>query len=160
MRVETVVLFVPDVWSCLPTRVEWEGMIAAGSCKKPFLQQKHLEEMMDPEAQALTHYLVSFLFTILLLCRDCAMPHHHPFLWSATIINLQVFSSFFQNIRFMYETVAKFSFRILIPCSLVMINALPTHYVVNKYLILNNKTQNFVLIVIEPLFVYYITVKL
>lgn len=91
MRVETVVLFVPDVWSCLPTRVEWEGMIAAGSCKKPFLQQKHLEEMMDPEAQALTHYLVSFLFTILLLCRDCAMPHHHPFLWSATICKFFIF---------------------------------------------------------------------
>lgn len=65
MRVETVVLFVPDVWSCLPTRVEWDGMIAAGSCKKQLLQQKHPEEMMETEAQALTHYLVSFLFTFL-----------------------------------------------------------------------------------------------
>lgn len=25
-RVETVVLFLPDVWSCLPTRLEWEGL--------------------------------------------------------------------------------------------------------------------------------------
>ncbi|XP_054708113.1 cell division cycle and apoptosis regulator protein 1-like [Uloborus diversus] len=25
-RVETVVLFVPDVWSCLPTRIEWDDM--------------------------------------------------------------------------------------------------------------------------------------
>lgn len=65
MRVETVVLFVPDVWSCLPTRVEWDGMIASGSCKKQLLQQKHPEEMMETEAQALTHYLVSFLFTFL-----------------------------------------------------------------------------------------------
>ncbi|GBN35288.1 Cell division cycle and apoptosis regulator protein 1, partial [Araneus ventricosus] len=50
MRVETVVLFVPDVWSCLPTRVEWDGMIATGSCKKP-LQPKLPEETSDPEAQ-------------------------------------------------------------------------------------------------------------
>ncbi|XP_014276938.1 cell division cycle and apoptosis regulator protein 1 isoform X3 [Halyomorpha halys] len=25
-RVETVVIFVPDVWSCVPTRLEWEGL--------------------------------------------------------------------------------------------------------------------------------------
>lgn len=24
-RVETVVLFLPDVWSCVPTRLEWDG---------------------------------------------------------------------------------------------------------------------------------------
>ncbi|PRD26390.1 UNVERIFIED_CONTAM: Ccar1 [Trichonephila clavipes] len=56
MRVETVVLFVPDVWSCLPTRVEWDGMIATGCCKKP-LQPKLPEETSDPEAQALIHYM-------------------------------------------------------------------------------------------------------
>ncbi|GFT00938.1 cell division cycle and apoptosis regulator protein 1 [Nephila pilipes] len=50
MRVETVVLFVPDVWSCLPTRVEWDGMVATGGCKKP-LQPKLPEETSDPEAQ-------------------------------------------------------------------------------------------------------------
>ncbi|KAF8781684.1 cell division cycle and apoptosis regulator protein 1-like [Argiope bruennichi] len=50
MRVETVVLFVPDVWSCLPTRVEWDGMIATGCCKKP-LQPKLPEETSDLEAQ-------------------------------------------------------------------------------------------------------------
>lgn len=25
-RVETVVLFLPDVWSCVPTRLEWEDL--------------------------------------------------------------------------------------------------------------------------------------
>lgn len=25
-RVETVVLFLPDIWSCLPTRLEWDGL--------------------------------------------------------------------------------------------------------------------------------------
>lgn len=25
-RVETVVLFLPDVWSCLPTRLEWDSL--------------------------------------------------------------------------------------------------------------------------------------
>ncbi|XP_076250699.1 cell division cycle and apoptosis regulator protein 1-like [Rhynchophorus ferrugineus] len=26
-RLETVVIFLPDVWSCLPTRLEWEGLL-------------------------------------------------------------------------------------------------------------------------------------
>ena len=25
-RVETVVLFLPDVWSCVPTRLEWDAL--------------------------------------------------------------------------------------------------------------------------------------
>lgn len=25
-RVETVVLFLPDVWSCVPTRIEWDSL--------------------------------------------------------------------------------------------------------------------------------------
>ncbi|CAG2063133.1 unnamed protein product, partial [Timema podura] len=25
-RVETVVLFLPDVWSCVPVRLEWDGL--------------------------------------------------------------------------------------------------------------------------------------
>lgn len=25
-RVETVVVFLPDVWSCVPTRLEWDGL--------------------------------------------------------------------------------------------------------------------------------------
>lgn len=25
-RVETVVIFLPDVWSCLSTRLEWDGL--------------------------------------------------------------------------------------------------------------------------------------
>lgn len=25
-RVETVVLYLPDVWSCQPTRLEWDGL--------------------------------------------------------------------------------------------------------------------------------------
>lgn len=26
-RVETVVVYVPDVWSCLPTRLEWDALV-------------------------------------------------------------------------------------------------------------------------------------
>lgn len=26
-RVETVILFLPDVWSCVPTRLEWDGLL-------------------------------------------------------------------------------------------------------------------------------------
>lgn len=25
-RIETVVLYLPDVWNCLPTRLEWDGL--------------------------------------------------------------------------------------------------------------------------------------
>jgi len=27
-RVETVVLFLPDVWSCSPTRLEWQATVS------------------------------------------------------------------------------------------------------------------------------------
>ncbi|GIY44712.1 hypothetical protein CEXT_495602 [Caerostris extrusa] len=50
LRFETVVLFMPDVWSCLPTRIEWDGMVATGDIKK-LLQPKLPEETSDPEAQ-------------------------------------------------------------------------------------------------------------
>jgi len=27
-RVETVVLFLPDIWSCSPTRLEWQATVS------------------------------------------------------------------------------------------------------------------------------------
>ncbi|XP_023220932.1 cell division cycle and apoptosis regulator protein 1-like isoform X3 [Centruroides sculpturatus] len=42
-RVETVVIFLPDVWSCLPTRLEWDGL--TNSYKKQL--QKNLHEEME-----------------------------------------------------------------------------------------------------------------
>ncbi|XP_075217714.1 cell division cycle and apoptosis regulator protein 1-like isoform X2 [Lycorma delicatula] len=43
-RVETVVLFLPDVWNCLPTRLEWDGL--QGSYKK--LLDRKLNADQDP----------------------------------------------------------------------------------------------------------------
>jgi len=42
-RVETVVIFLPDVWSCLPTRVEWEEVRQT--------YRKHLEKILKADAE-------------------------------------------------------------------------------------------------------------
>ena len=41
-RVETVVLFLPDVWTCSPTRLEWDSLQQA--------YQKQLQMKLNPEA--------------------------------------------------------------------------------------------------------------
>lgn len=45
-RVETVVLFLPDVWSCLPTRLEWESLQLA--YKKQLNRKLNADD--EPEA--------------------------------------------------------------------------------------------------------------
>lgn len=42
-RVETVVLFLPDVWSCLPTRLEWDNQQQT--------YRKQLERLLGPGEQ-------------------------------------------------------------------------------------------------------------
>ncbi|XP_066156460.1 cell division cycle and apoptosis regulator protein 1-like isoform X1 [Euwallacea fornicatus] len=42
-RVETVVIFLPDVWSCLPTRAEW------GEVQQNY--RKHLEKILKADAE-------------------------------------------------------------------------------------------------------------
>ena len=64
-RNETVVIFLPDVWSCSPSRLEWENMQAA--------YKKALETRLssvDPdcskeEAQALLRFLLLPFFRIM-----------------------------------------------------------------------------------------------
>lgn len=56
-RVETVVIFLPDVWTCNPTHLEWNSLQTA--------YQKQLQNKLSPETaghQALVHLL---LFAIL-----------------------------------------------------------------------------------------------
>lgn len=45
-RVETVILFLPDVWSCVPTRLEWDSLHL--SYKKQ-LERKLLRAASNPE---------------------------------------------------------------------------------------------------------------
>lgn len=54
-RVETVVIFLPDVWSCIPSRLEWEALQTA---YKKQLQDKIAAELSD-DTQASTCF--SFL---------------------------------------------------------------------------------------------------
>lgn len=42
-RVETVVLFLPDVWSCLPTRLEWDNLQVA--------YKKQLDRILKVDSQ-------------------------------------------------------------------------------------------------------------
>lgn len=46
-RVETVVLFLPDVWSCLPTRLEWDGL--------HIRYQKQLERKLKADQETNKH---------------------------------------------------------------------------------------------------------
>ena len=50
-RVETVVLFLPDVWSCNPSRIEWDSLVVA---YKRQLSDKFKAEQQGPET---THVL-------------------------------------------------------------------------------------------------------
>ena len=43
-RIETVVIFLPDVWSCSPTQLEWENINAA--------YKKQLRQKLGPETSA------------------------------------------------------------------------------------------------------------
>ncbi|XP_076164128.1 cell division cycle and apoptosis regulator protein 1 [Ptiloglossa arizonensis] len=45
-RVETVILFLPDVWSCVPTRLEWDGLQL--NYKKQ-LERKLLRAVSNPD---------------------------------------------------------------------------------------------------------------
>lgn len=45
-RVETVILFLPDVWSCVPTKLEWDGLQL--SYKKQ-LERKLLRAASSPD---------------------------------------------------------------------------------------------------------------
>lgn len=47
-RVETVVLFLPDVWSCNPSRIEWDALAAS---YKRQLAEKYKEDTAE-ETQA------------------------------------------------------------------------------------------------------------
>lgn len=52
-RVETVVLFLPDVWSCLPTRLEWDSL--QNAYKKQLdriLKVENPEMVVDDESAA------------------------------------------------------------------------------------------------------------
>lgn len=70
-RVETVVVFMPDVWTCMPTALEWEQtrglyrQLAAGS---------ETTDGATDELQALHHCV-----TICVLCPSCVnyLPCHN-----------------------------------------------------------------------------------
>lgn len=68
-RVETVVLFLPDIWSCVPTRLEWDQLHQS--------YRKHLERRLrasedsdevaanDEKAHSLLNQSIASLFSIL-----------------------------------------------------------------------------------------------
>lgn len=59
-RVETVVIYLPDVWSCLPTRLEWDNLLQ--SYQKQLEQElKADQELMDdnqPDEKAFFLFLI------------------------------------------------------------------------------------------------------
>ena len=57
-RIESVLLFVPDVWSCVPTASQWENIIQS------YMQPTSEQAEADPETKAsMTNFLFHFSFT-------------------------------------------------------------------------------------------------
>lgn len=87
-RVETVVLFLPDIWTCSPTRLEW------GTVKAAYAKQLHRKiaaiENKDEPLQALTKFLFCFLF----LQRNDEQKYHSGRLFYCAI-TVSCFSSGF-----------------------------------------------------------------
>lgn len=59
-HVETVVLFLPDVWHCLPTRSEWEGLSRG---LKDQLAEKLLAERKEADGEQALNANPSFLIS-------------------------------------------------------------------------------------------------
>lgn len=56
-RVETVVLFLPDVWSCIPTRLEWDGLLQNYGKQlerklKAAVQQQQQQQQPQPQPES------------------------------------------------------------------------------------------------------------
>jgi len=57
-RIESVLLFVPDVWSCVPTASQWENIVQS------YMQPTSEQTEADPETKAsTTNFLFHFSFT-------------------------------------------------------------------------------------------------
>ena len=57
-RVETVVIFLPDVWSCIPSRLEWEALQT--SYKKQLSDKIAAELSDDTQASTCFPFLIIF----------------------------------------------------------------------------------------------------
>lgn len=104
-RVETVVLLLPDVWSCVPTRIEWDGLQHNYKMKLeqilyPDQQQKNAdgsggssgvadgaEHNQDEKA---LHKILSLVFSY-----DLILNFQHPYtIYHSLIFHLFIFVSF------------------------------------------------------------------
>ncbi|XP_013773988.1 cell division cycle and apoptosis regulator protein 1-like [Limulus polyphemus] len=50
-RVETVVIFLPDVWSCLPTQLEWDGLVFQYKNQLQRKLHEDTEEAIETQAE-------------------------------------------------------------------------------------------------------------
>ena len=93
-RVETVVLFLPDVWSCMPTSLDWEAMQKA---------YKNLLNAKDSSKEDATQALIPLISLLAFLRLDIAgatVPKTDPML-----------ADFLFQTRTRYVSGAHFPFR-------------------------------------------------
>jgi len=67
-RVETVVLFLPDVWSCSPTRLEWQATVSRFQSE---LEKKLSSSTADDDDAG--HAELKALLSLLLCCTSCSV---------------------------------------------------------------------------------------
>lgn len=63
-RVETVVLFLPDVWSCNPSRIEWEGL---GVAYKRQLADKFKQDQQQQQPGVETAHVLALKPLLLII---------------------------------------------------------------------------------------------
>lgn len=70
-RVETVVIYVPDVWNCLPTQLEWDGLQV--NYKKLLTAKMNKAEPAPPAAAAAEDEKANYfsLYSLLFLLLTC-----------------------------------------------------------------------------------------
>ena len=94
-RVETVVLFLPDVWRCAPTRLDWMNLQKAYAQK---LQKKLNPDAEEPEEpQALIHSPRLFVDNLYTAMQPCCSSRVLLFLNGTS--GITIFSSVFLNCK-------------------------------------------------------------
>lgn len=82
-RVETVVLFLPDVWSCLPTRLEWDALQTGYrrqlERKLKAGQEQDADEQQQGDEKASNFYILfslpPFSLSLALVSHVCSATH-------------------------------------------------------------------------------------
>lgn len=89
-RVETVILFLPDVWRCVPTRLEWDGLHL--SYKKQLERKLLRAAAVEADPDAAINELADEAAATAGAADQKALPNnHHPIHIYTLSINIDIY---------------------------------------------------------------------